>query len=528
MAITKSRKVNKKVTDPVLLAELGRQGIDSEYVELTADYGRVIKSKSSPCARFYRDLRSDKRFAVISQLPMADTDGKIIEAAWAYDENREVWHSRLNLFSAVVAGNSVKLICLSDQPDGKKENDILTFRPQLFLNGIELKPKSVQPDWLEIDPENENYHQNVLQWDYGICVRRLRIIEGRLLGSWIFRENPAGEVKIKYNQSGDFRLKLGPYAVSDDEELVTKGQFESNVYPLTVSDSATFYSSSRDGGIRNSGTTYSIVQSAATGTEVSAGATTYYTQNALSGGIYYVSRIFLPFDTSTLPDAVIISSATLGIYGTVVNAEGNPGHTDLKLYEGTQDEPITLADFDSFNSTLLTDDASPWEYPLSSSGYSTVSLNAAGIALINKAGVTKYCIRQSGDVNASQPTTQNYAEIYLYEKGAGYKPKLVVTYTEGEVKNSSDNGSGVESIILRELGIAEAGNGIEQSQTTAVIFADDAGSGSEIGGLLKSLYGQDEGSGLDSIRILTSKAGHDLRLHSHQGQVGIPHKEVRL
>jgi hypothetical protein len=60
------------------------------------------------------------------------------------------------------------------------------------------------------------------------------------------------------------------------------------------------------------------------------------------------------------------------------------------------------------------------------------------------------------------------------------------------------------------------------------MFSGDAGSGSEIGGLLKSLYGQDEGSGLDSIRILTNKTGYDLKLHSHQGQVGMPHKEVKL
>jgi hypothetical protein len=518
----------KKVTDPVLLAELDRRGINSTYVEFTSDYGKRVKGKSSPHAKFYRDLRSDKRFAVISQLPMADTDGKLIEAAWAYNENQGAWYSGLNLFSANVKENLVTITCLSDRPDGRKEDDTLTFRPQVFLNGVELKPESIQPDRLETDPENENYHRNVLQWDYGICVRKLRIIEGGLLGSWVFREDPEGEVKIKYNQSGDFRLKLGSYAISDDEELVTKKQFENSVYPLTVSDSATFYSSSGDGGIRNSGATYSTVQSASSGNEVSAQATTFYTQNALSGGFYYVSRIFLPFDTSALPDGAIITEATLAIYGAGSNTEYDAGYTDLKLYEGTQAEPITMANFDSFNSTLLTDDASPWEYPLSGSGYSTISLNAAGIALINKTGITKYCIRQHGDVNALQPTSQNYAVINLSEKGSGYKPKLVVTYIEGETKTSSDNGGGVESIALRELGIAESGNGFEQSQTTAFMFSGDAGSGLEIGGLLKSLYGQDEGSGLDSIRILTNKTGYDMKLHSHQGQVGMPHKEVKL
>lgn len=115
-----------------------------------------------------------------------------------------------------------------------------------------------------------------------------------------------------------------------------------------------------------------------------------------------------------------------------------------------------------------------------------------------------------------------------YDGNSAYAPKLVITYTAEEPKTSSDNGSGVESLAFRELGINEIGTGIEQSQTTAVVFSDDAGSGLEIGGLLKSLFGQDEGSGIDSIKILTGKAGHDLRLHSQRGQVGIPHKEVRL
>jgi hypothetical protein len=122
-----------------------------------------------------------------------------------------------------------------------------------------------------------------------------------------------------------------------------------------------------------------------------------------------------------------------------------------------------------------------------------------------------------------------YRSCYSYDGSSVKAPKLVINYTAAaEEKASGDSGSGVEAISLRETGAVETGLGVEASLSAAAMLAEDAGSGSEIGGLLKSLYGEDGGSGLDIIGILISKAGHDLKLHGHQGQVGIPHKEVRL
>ena len=74
---------------------------------------------------------------------------------------------------------------------------------------------------------------------------------------------------------------------------------------------------------------------------------------------------------------------------------------------------------------------------------------------------------------------------------------------------------------------ADAGSGME-SVTLVAILASDGGSGSEMGGLLQDLYSQDEGGGADSVKILTGKAGYDLKLHAHGGHVSITHKEVTL
>jgi hypothetical protein len=82
MQVQKVTDPANTATDPELLSHLKRPGIDKDYVEFTRDYGKRVKGKCSPYAKFYRDLKSNKRFMVISQLPMADADGAAIEAAW--------------------------------------------------------------------------------------------------------------------------------------------------------------------------------------------------------------------------------------------------------------------------------------------------------------------------------------------------------------------------------------------------------------------------------------------------------------
>jgi hypothetical protein len=128
----------------------------------------------------------------------------------------------------------------------------------------------------------------------------------------------------------------------------------------------------------------------------------------------------------------------------------------------------------------------------------------------------------------NESTGSGLREAYAYDGGSSKAPKLQIIYSTGEAKTSADSGSGTESIYARELVAAEAGSGLEASLTAAALVTGDAGSGSDIGGLLQSLFAQDAGDGVDSVRILTGKAGRDLRLQTHQGKVHITHKEVNL
>jgi hypothetical protein len=536
----------KIVTDPVLLAHLERQGIDKDYVEFTTDYGKSIKGTSSPYAKFYRDLKTDMQFMVLTQLPMVDYDGKAIEAGW--QKTDKGFAEKNNLFKADVTGLQVTITVRNDQPDGRKAGQQVVFRPQLFLNGIEQEPSEAA--LLDVDPLNENYTNNTLEWDYGICKRRLRIIEGRLLGSWIFDKNPAGEVRIRYNQSGDFKLRLGQFGTDEDTEVVAVEVFNNPLeygftkgYPLTISDSATFYpdahpeSTSVDGWVRRwASETWSSIRSGAgnvsydSDTDISLAE--ILCDTASSKWLSLGRGIFL-FDTSSLPDTATIAAATLSLcsWSKTDVASITP---DINIYSvnPASNTSLTPGDYGTFGSTAYSTAITYAAWQILAA-YNDFALNSTGIAAISLTGVSKFGVRNANyDVSGTTPSWVSGAESYFHcfaaERGSGYKPKLVITYYTNEQKTSSDSGSGVETIALRQLGIVEAGVGVEASLTATMMLASDGGSGSEIGGILKSLSSQDEGSGTDGVRILTGKTGYDIKLHPHRGQVSITHKEVNL
>jgi len=439
----------KVVTDPVMIDVLTKQGIDKDYVEFFRDYAPrydpitgAYRKEHSPYAKFYRDLKTGRRFMVVSGLPKVCADGRKIEAGWLWAKNK--YYSKSNLFSATVEGRQISAACSTNQ--------FVTWSPQLFLNNKEVSTKTATAALLETDPTNENYHQNVLEWDYGICKRRIRIIEGRLRELWVFDKDPKGEVRIKHNNYGNMKLKLGTgqsdngamldVGVEDDTEVVSAQEFARAVFPAEVGASPeTFYSTSADGDIYSRDDNYDTAHDATTGDLISAtGQKAWLYFAFLSGnpdGEYWDVKYFEYLDTSGLPDDCIITDVTHAIRGSAGNlAEYENAMCDLQPFEGTQGDTLELADFDAHGSTVLTDDASPWEYPISTDSYNTVTFNAAGRAIINKTGTTYICIRTRGDVDDTPPSGDNHQTFWTSEKGAGYYPKTVVTYTVAEVKGA--------------------------------------------------------------------------------------------
>ncbi|MDD4939582.1 MAG: hypothetical protein PHE18_01985 [Candidatus Omnitrophica bacterium] len=418
----------KKVTDPELLRELERQGIDKDYVELFQDYAPGGPGQRSKFARFYRDLRSGKHFMVTDGLPRVDDRGNKIEAGWK-EVSPGRFRSKANVFLALVDANRVDLTVL-DRTDLAKPGDRLIFSPQLLLDGKEV-PVSGGAKLLPVDAVNANYKENVLEWDYGIARRRLRLIEGQMQGSWIFDGNPGAEVRIIYNQKGNYRLTLGKYAAGPDEERVPLSVFNSAVYPLEIGDIATFYTSASDGTLWGCGA-YATARTAASATYnrttqgiLYIGSCCSYWGDCLTCGI---ERSFVFFDTSSLGAGATVTAATLSLYGAGQSI--NP-FTDfyVRIQNGQPTYPNDPLQSSDYSYTYYSGDggSSMLASALSPAGYHDITLNQLG--WINKTGTTKLAIRSSRDIDG---TGGNYSEsVYVNtnEAGGSYQPKLVVTYT---------------------------------------------------------------------------------------------------
>ena len=439
---------NRMVTDPILLSYLAKQDIDKDYVEFFQDYApRSLGKEHSPYAKFYRDLKSNKRFMVVSGLPMVKPDGTKIEVGWS--EKKGIYTSKPNLFSAVVTDKQLLVTCLHDQPDGRRKGDWLQWQPQLFLDGVEQTCGKVT--LLAVDPINSNYQQNTLEWDYCICKRQIRIIEGRIREKWLFTSNPQGEVRIKHNHSGTMRLMLGEYATDEDTELIPAFIFGEAEYPMRVGASPeTFYPDTDAAGVDG----YAAKNDAAcpdwatikaangSGTDITESTLRTFMLNTYlcssNWRMYLITILVIP--TAGLPDNCVITAATLSVYGTS-KEDTHSNAPEVNIYSAVTAGSTTLAnsDYENRGSTPYCDTLITYaNWKIANPFWNDFIFNAAGLAAISKTDVTKLCFREvKYDIGAATPNQAGASKtstMYCYasEQGNGYKPKLVVTYTVPE------------------------------------------------------------------------------------------------
>lgn len=189
-----------------------------------------------------------------------------------------------------------------------------------------------------------------------------------------------------------------------------------------------------DGNITKSDyASWASVRGASTGTLHN---TEVYSQAlaTLMGGappFFYVSRIFIPFDTSDIPDDMNISAVNLGLY----LYEAPDSGTEIGLTLSTQANPESLISEDYDNITL----DNPLEgairmTPSGAQGTLTIfSLNSTGISWINKTGHTKFCIRTTWDIDDNEPSLWEgqmvrYYTEEQYQANGNYRPYLEVFF----------------------------------------------------------------------------------------------------
>ncbi len=145
------------------------------------------------------------------------------------------------------------------------------------------------------------------------------------------------------------------------------------------------------------------------------------------GTWWTLHRVYLYFDTSTIPAAAEIGSATLKVY--VYYEDTVPTGHDIVLYNGQPTYPSATLVTGDYNRLLYAsggaDTPTIWS---GSSGMLTFTLNSTGFTWITKEGTTKLCLRSEFDVTPTSPAAGMFAKFYATEKGTTYRPVLTVTY----------------------------------------------------------------------------------------------------
>ncbi len=148
--------------------------------------------------------------------------------------------------------------------------------------------------------------------------------------------------------------------------------------------------------------------------------------------IAYIRRSFVLFNTATLPDSILISSATFSLYVINKTNGDNDGQDTINIVSSNPASNTALAttDFGNVGSTLYASAADISS--VSTSAYTNFTLNGTGQAAISTTGATKFGVREGHDLAYSRPanSSQNTVNFSSADtSGTSQDPKLEITYT---------------------------------------------------------------------------------------------------
>ena len=446
---------SKIVTDPIVLNELMRQGIDKDTVELFKDY-TSRSNGGTPFSKVYRELKlvgdtprpTGRRILTSQLLPMCNALGQKIELGWVNVGGN--FNSQYNLFNTEVNKGQIRLVLLCDQPSGAKAFDEVIWNPQLFINGTEVHPIKETPTLLDVDPYNQFLHGNVLEWDYGVCKRWLRVIQGRLRERWVFATNPHAEVRIKHNPVGTVPLRIGSQVnavtflnikVNGDEEIISKSEWDRTdlTFPIEISDSLTVYpepdvaSNAGDSRVSENQDPFVTWATLKGGTGNAGGDEGDYLNVQIAAGSTtdrwaYIHRSPACFLTSEVGAGSTVTAVTMSCYGALQSDTLGISPT-LNVYLSTALDPTSFvgADFSRVGDTPYCDTAITYAgFNLGTPGTINNWIFNAGVGIpaIVKDGITKTVFREATyDAGVPEPAWSNLNGCYMIpwatDKGAG-------------------------------------------------------------------------------------------------------------
>jgi hypothetical protein len=253
----------------------------------------------------------------------------------------------------------------------------------------------------------------------GDIVRKYQLPTGEEIQR-VLREDPIEAIRSSISHTAKI--------VGKENTKIIKGKIgntTSTFYPQAGSGGG---NSSVDGYVLNSGSTYSTVRGAASGSAVSNDGGILTWSNYKSGATYGVERAIIVFDTSALGDGDTIDSATLSLYGPA--SVNNVDSDSMSIVGATpaSDNVLVVGDYSQIGTTKFASDIA--FASLSLGGYNDFSLNASGLSNISKTGASKFGGRTAKEIAGTAPTGLNTCyPLSADTVGTDNDPKLVVVHS---------------------------------------------------------------------------------------------------
>lgn len=118
-----------------------------------------------------------------------------------------------------------------------------------------------------------------------------------------------------------------------------------------------------------------------------------------------IGKSLFTFDTSALPDADNIDTATFAFVATAVTDSLTPAQSiSMVTSAPASDTALAAGDFDSLGTVLQAPELTLASLTADSSTFNTFTLNSTGEGNISRTGITKFGTRISGDTSNTEPT----------------------------------------------------------------------------------------------------------------------------
>jgi len=184
---------------------------------------------------------------------------------------------------------------------------------------------------------------------------------------------------------------------------------------------------------------WTLARDATTGTANDTGASGFAPKSTeTAGALFNVTRGFLLFDTSAIPDTDTISAATFSVAASG-SGVSNADSTSYKIVSSTPaaNTSLTADDFDNVGAVIFaTMDFSAWVD--TDTTYNDFVLDANGIANISKTEVSKFGTRTGLDTGNTAPASagnaNQVAHYFADQAGTTSDPKLTGTSAAATAK----------------------------------------------------------------------------------------------